>query len=332
MTIHIVDFEALTIPDGQILTNADLGVTSSASIQPTSGTRWVWDAAAKMPKRTLDTNGNNYVRDDVLAADTRVAMMRWFYWPGADPTSHTVLMACRSNNPVDGQRLGMVITTAGEFRLTYNSGVQIGTTVDMTALPAGYYAIEIQANALASGGSAKGWLYSQDLQTVHGTVSASSLAFTATTEFGRFRFGGAIAGGAWTEDRMPHGIISAVNEPLTDNMLRDAWLATQVSSPTLVVDRPAENVVDARSSTPGAGGTLTYAMAHVAGPDNTAGIDELVEGIFAIPQDPASPSTYSVTATEAPSGLTDTENVVVAAAATVAASIRRRVWDGAAWV
>lgn len=331
MTIQLINFENLTFVDGTVLTNANLGVTSDSPIQPTTGNRWVWDAASHEPRRTLDAVGGNYIRDDNVATDVRVAQLRWFYWPGADPAVAEYPCVIRSVNPEDGQRAGLVVHTNGQLKVIYNSATQGNVIYDMSALAAGLYAVEYQANCLASGGSIKGWLYSEDLATQYGVNENTGLAFTASTQMGRFRYGGFVASGAWTQDRLAHGIVNMVNEALVDNMLRDAWLAALSSPPTLTVTRPAENMVDARTSTPGTAGILTYAMAYVSGSDHSSGIVQLTDGLFVIPQDTSSSSTYSVTVTENPSSLTDTTDIVVAAASTAVDSIRHRVWTGSGW-
>lgn len=61
---------------------------------------------------------------------------------------------------------------------------------------------------------------------------------------------------------------------------------------------------DARSSTDGTGGTLTYTIAQDSGTTFTA--IEVVDGFFLVEREDGANRVYTVTVTESPSGLTDT--------------------------
>jgi hypothetical protein len=88
---------------------------------------------------------------------------------------------------------------------------------------------------------------------------------------------------------------------------------------------------DARGSTSGGGGALTYSITHVSGTNNLAGTREPIDGWFFVPQDTAS-AVYTITASEG--GNTDSQNVTVPAVAAGAPSggVRRRRYNGSTLV
>jgi hypothetical protein len=68
-------------------------------------------------------------------------------------------------------------------------------------------------------------------------------------------------------------------------------------------------------------------MAYTISP--TTGVKEVIDGYFLVPTG----HTYTVTATESPSGMTDSEVVVIpAASAPTTGNIVRLRWTGTAWV
>lgn len=84
-------------------------------------------------------------------------------------------------------------------------------------------------------------------------------------------------------------------------------------------------------STPGSGGSLTFSVSWISGPNNLAGVKELVDGKFFIPQGAAA-STYRIEVSEG--GNTDFEDVVVPAISTAlpTGSVRERYYNGSALV
>lgn len=94
-------------------------------------------------------------------------------------------------------------------------------------------------------------------------------------------------------------------------------LAPDVDPPSISAPDETEPwVADFRSSgTAGGGGDLSWSIAHVSGPDNTAGVEEPVDGLFLIPRDTTT-SVYRVTLTETGNAETDTWDVTVTPAGT----------------
>lgn len=126
-------------------------------------------------------------------------------------------------------------------------------------------------------------------------------------------------------------LASAFNVWWDDIQLRDVateWAPYVVTGPpNLVVDETDFiYAVDARGSTAGSGGGLTYSITQTAGTSATATL--ITAGYWRIPKQSTSTSTWTVTVTESGSGLTDTQTVVVP---TRSSSSGRRYWNGTAW-
>jgi hypothetical protein len=101
--------------------------------------------------------------------------------------------------------------------------------------------------------------------------------------------------------------------------------------PTVALSVGTRYKVDARGSTVGSGGTLSYAIAQDTGATVTA--EEPFDGLFLIPQS-GEVTDWTVTATESPSGLIDTDTVTVPALATGEPEgyLETVVWNGSALV
>lgn len=76
-----------------------------------------------------------------------------------------------------------------------------------------------------------------------------------------------------------------------------AWPHTSTSGPTIVIARPADNLVDLRSSTSGDASSLTYPTpVHVSGATLTT--TSLTSGLWLFSQDSASSAVYTVRVTQ----------------------------------
>lgn len=96
-----------------------------------------------------------------------------------------------------------------------------------------------------------------------------------------------------------------------------AWPYSAATSPTIVVTRPADNLVDLRNSTSGDTSTLTYPTpVRVSGPTLT--VTSLASGLWLFSQDSAAGAVYTVRITQADSQ-TASQNVTIPALTTAPA-------------
>lgn len=111
-----------------------------------------------------------------------------------------------------------------------------------------------------------------------------------------------------------------------------AWVdpTSHTVPPTLTLTKIQDNAYTALSSAAGAGGTLAFTVAYKSGANHAASIVEPADGIFIFPQDAAASSTYTVTVTESPSGLTASADVVIPPAAAPVDSLIWEAWDSTA--
>lgn len=100
------------------------------------------------------------------------------------------------------------------------------------------------------------------------------------------------------------------------------------SPPTAVVTQPVDGIVDARDSVAGDGGTLAFDIEWTSGANEESGITELDPGLWHVPADTDASGTYTVTVTETPSGLDDSDTAIIAPVPTGAVnSLIIEVWD-----
>jgi hypothetical protein len=151
---------------------------------------------------------------------------------------------------------------------------------------------------------------------------------------------------AWSKDSGPSGSVDTASSPTstftpptpgtyvlrltaTDssgNSGADTVTVTatgSVSAPRAVASSSQNPVVRANASTPGSGGNLSYAISP------TTGVTSIAPGVWQVP-DPTVNTVYTVTVTEAGSGLTDTATTTVTPSGR--ASIGTKVKQSGAWV
>lgn len=237
--------------------------------------------------------------------DTTVLIRGYFRYPDITAGGAPIRIGLASGNV----RLDLM-TGANEGRVQLYSGSGLATSPAGPLLaPNVIYRFELYAKAGEGTGELRGAVYEGDSTTPwwdSGALTGRTVANPATFFFGKYDAAATVV--HWDSVGAKTGV----------DAVWGAWPdVPPVAGPTITVSRPADNLVDLRSSTSGDASTLTHATpVRVSGPTLTA--TSLASGLWLFSQDSASDAVYTVRVTQADSQ-TATQDVTIPALVTAPA-------------
>jgi len=317
---------------GAVLTSgASGGQSPIANVQ---GTVTVSDTTPLTGDKSAEvtlTTGTQYMRFDNAGATGRTGILFKFRYPGT-PAISASLFSGRNNDSTEVGVFGAQVFTTGVIQIIRtNSGSVITESRCPTGLlvPGNDYWLSA---FYLPGGSATtarlGYrLYAADGSTVlHEWAPATDYDVGITGSATRYRLG-LMLSTQWVSS------VFKVDEVYGGDLASGAWWTPPTVDPTLTVTATDSYTYDARTSTSGGGGSLTYSVSYLSGANHLSEILEPIDGLFIIPKDTTTSSAYRITVTE---GLrTDTQDVTVPSAVApvfVPDSIRRRIRVGGSWL
>lgn len=303
-------------PNGTVLTTGNSGAVGKDAFSYINGSPTQLatgiDLGGGSPAKAVGWTG--------LTADLTVAGRLCFTLTAAPSATTQVIQA----RPASGIAFAITIRADRKFTITDATGATIGSaSTTVLALNTDYRFEWVATIATSTTGQLELRLYAEGSTTVVETLT-SSTANLGTTGVTAYRFG---------HDNTTGTIgLTGRHLAIADAAALIGEYSAPSTPPTVAVTVGDRYMVDARTTAPGSGGTLTYTISQNTGPTTAA--EEPFDGLFLIPQGVAD-TVWTITATESPSGLTDTETVTVPAA-TVAVDpdgySEELVYDGSAWV
>ena len=318
MTVRTFDFE--TGPSGSAVANADLPsnsiVLASAGAVNYSN---VWARTGTMSALFNVASGSGgYILTQVPGDKASIRLYARF---NALPSATTQLISIRSTG--SGNITSLLLTNTGSIMVQDATGLNVVANSGGVVIPTDgsvvRFGLAVIKGTTATDGTIRAYLANGDGNPIW-TYDASNVN-AGTVNIEDVRFGKIIN----------PGTINAYIDSVTVSSDTGALLGPIVASPTATVTGASVYTVDARASTPGAGGTLSYSIQQTSGPATTPTL--LVAGEWSVIRHATSVLNYTVTVTESGSGQQSTASIAVPpeSATSITEVTDDLVWTGSSW-
>ena len=235
-----------------------------------------------------------------ITASTRFAVRAYFYLTALPTADHWLIAMYAADHTT--RLLSMHINGAGKLRLSDLSGTTGVWTAAATMPVNQWVRIELYGScgSTTTNATVKGGVYLADSTTPIEAIYSSTVANLGTAQqFGRATIGkansSAFATPYWVDDIKVDDTATGLLGPVVTST---------------VTNSQADAAIVTATGTPAAGGTLAYSIAQTSGTTTTPLL--ISTGKWAIPRHVTDTLTYTVTATESPSGLTAPSTINVA--------------------
>ena len=311
MTLYINNPSKLALANGTAASSSNTGGAAGVTLPPVySATGTITFQSGKW----RHIHGTGVARFDLPITATSMLSTEVLY-EGSTPTAGSRIVEVRH---ASGYALLIVHGDDGKLYLHDSANVNVFTTAAAVTSPFRVH-VGIQKGTTSSNGKIRFDVYTANsgLSTTPSETFSSDTSNVGTADLTTVRFGRI----STTTDSTP---IDLVNLQVSDTQITSLGPLVTADPPVASAAAPGDVVIDARASTTGGGGTLTYSISP------STGTSQPTSGLFLVPA-PTTSTTYTVTVTESPSGLTDTADATVEPA-TPTSGVRTLVFDGTDWV
>lgn len=246
------------------------------------------------------------------------ASLRYYFNMPTLPTGgDTVIFQFRNSG---GNAMYCQVSTAGQLKIGNTAATVLSMTGQVITANTDYWIEASVTAATSTTGVAKITLHADDgSNTVVGTPYSVTNFNAGTTAITNVRVGKPNSANALDQ------FIDQIRMVDTSNTLLGPYVPPSTPPNASGIGFANYYSFDATTSDAGMGGTLTYTIAQNSGPSFTA--LEPSDGLFLVERDSTTDRVYTVTATESPSGLTDTIQFT-APAVIITVGSNDLVWTG----